>query len=154
VIGVKGRGKLGAGKLPEIVQKKMGITDREDRRILGLFGAIQGKFFLLSAFSLNPRKNIPRRIIVLDLQIHDGTDPGEGVAFLNLSAPAAPTNRQLEIFRAPIEVFLGHSACRLLTIERAISSSATGVYEVTSRRSPSWLRPLLEAALLANASHQ
>ena len=26
------------------------------------------------------KKPLPRRIIILDLQIHDGTDPGEGVS--------------------------------------------------------------------------
>jgi hypothetical protein len=42
---------------------------------------VYGKLFLLSAFLFEPEKKpFPRRIIVLDLQIHDGTDPGEGVS--------------------------------------------------------------------------
>ena len=42
---------------------------------------VHGKLFLLSAFLFeSEKKPFPRRIIVLDFQIHDGTDPGEGVS--------------------------------------------------------------------------
>jgi len=42
---------------------------------------VDGQLFLLSAFLFeSEKKSFPRRIIVLDLQIHDGTDPGEGVS--------------------------------------------------------------------------
>ena len=42
---------------------------------------VHGKLFLFSAFLFkSEQKPFPRRIIVLDLQIHDGTDPGESVS--------------------------------------------------------------------------
>jgi len=61
---------------------------------------VYGKLFLLSAFLFKAEKKpFSRRIIVLNLQIHDGADPGE-------DAPGA----HRVIVRMAVEKVAGHAA--------------------------------------------